>query len=352
MRYCTTTVSTVRTPVIPVPAWDSGVAMSYGERRLSRPDAPVVQLTNPFMDPLSRPGTADTAYSGMSYSSSSSSFGPRGDARLSQGQDRIFLSPFQLSPLTFRESEKSPGTPHSPGGESIYSLYDSPQDEYPDVDLEKATSVMKTPAHYLDARNATVRQTSWFPTRMHTATPHSVHSVSPSVEWTSEQQRAQTPLSRARTPSQRVAAPGPALNGPPPPIHARAASDPVYRPYTASPRMLHPDQVQMTTTYAPPVPDNTVLLPNPFPMVGATNVKRYASIGHTRAQLSYPGARSTAQNIRNAHLQAAMGRAPPRTLPVPVQTYPGRSVGRAPTVKKVVSRAEWRALVMNAASTR
>ncbi|TCD60021.1 hypothetical protein EIP91_010872 [Steccherinum ochraceum] len=346
------TVSTARAPVFPSPAWDNGAAMSYGERRLSRPDAPAVQLTNPFMDPLSRPGTADTAYSGMSYGSSASSFGSRGDG---QGQDRIFLSPFQLSPQAFGESEKVPHSPNSPGAESIYSLYDSPQDEHPEVDLEKATTVMRAPAHYL----ATVRQTSWFPTptRTHTATPHSVHSVSPSVEWTTEQQRVQTPLSlsRARTPSQRVATP--VLNRPPPPIHARAASDPVYRPYTASPRMLHLDQDQaiLNTTYAPPpIPDNTVLLPNPFPMVGAANVKRYASIGHTRAQLSYP---STAANIRNAHLQAAMGRAPPRTL-VQQTYYPATGMGtgmgmrRAPTVKKVVSRAEWRALVMNAAATR
>lgn len=323
------TMMTARTPMAPAVAWNNGSGAEFSQRRLSRPEA--LQLPNPFLDPVSRPGTADTAYTALSYNSSTSSFGPRGDTQQLRGRDMVYLSPFQIPALPFDE-EKGGRPPVSPGGESIYSLYssDSPRDDASPIDLEKAASATMTHAHYLTPPNATVRQTMSFPSRMHTATPHSVHSVAPSVDWTSEQQSQ----------PQQIATP---VNMMPPPVHARAASDPVYRPYTASPRMVRPQEP--LTTYA--APDNTVLLPNPFPMVGSANIRRYTSIGHTRAQLSYPGSAGHA-DVRNAHLQAAMGRAPPRTQTYPV---PVNSMGRAPS-KKMVSRAEWKQLVINAASSR
>ncbi|THH26939.1 hypothetical protein EUX98_g7248 [Antrodiella citrinella] len=335
------TAMTSRTPMVPAATWDNRV----GLRRSSRPEA--LPLPNPFMDPVSRPGTADTAYTALSFGSNSSSFGPRGnglvkltagynsstssfgpcgDAYMS-GPDTVYLSPFQLSPED--DGGKTPRAPSSPGTESIYSLYDSPTDDEKeldlDVDLEKAMPVPATRAFNAPM----VRQTLSSPPRMHTATPHSVHSVAPSVDWTSAEQRSQSP---AQIQQQQVNRMPP----PPSPVHARAASDPVYRPYTASPRLLHPQHAY--PQQQPDSRDTTVLLPNPFPMVGATHtVRRYASIGHTRAQTSYYGVRN------NVHLQAAMGRAPPRT-----QTYPVN----VPGGKKSVSRAEWRQLVMNAASGR
>ncbi|KAH8106731.1 hypothetical protein BXZ70DRAFT_244723 [Cristinia sonorae] len=301
------TMMTERSPMVPAATWNNG----FSQRRGVQPDTLQVQLPNPFMDPISRPGTTDTAYT--SYTATSAPFGMRGAPFV--GQDMVFLSPFQLP----YESEKTPAQPSSPGAESIYSLYstDSPKDEK-DIDLERGTTAAPP---FLPQISHNMRLTLSSPPRMHTATPHSVRSMAPSVEWPSEQARAQTPVAMSRVP-------------PPAPVHARAASDPVYRPYTAS--------EQLPTIYA--APDYTVPLPNPFPMVGATSVRRYSSIGHTRAQMSYPGP-SSAASVKNVHLQAAMGRAPPRT-----QTYPVVGAGVGLAGKKVVSRAEWQRLVVAAAS--
>ena len=334
------TVMTAQTPLVHAPSWDNNSGVAYGQRNV--PGQNILQLPNPFLDPLSRPGTADTAHTALSYNSTIPAFGPRGDMQYG-GQDMVFLSPFQLPPLV-TDDEKTQRPPVSPGVESIYSLYSSssPQEEHPEVDLEKARAATMTHAHYVKP-NATVRLTLSSPPRTLTATPHSAHSVAPSVDWASEQQHMQM---QAGVPAQQYLFMAPMSRiSPPSPVHARAASDPVYRPYTASPRMLHPSQQYPPTTY-----DSTVLLPNPFPMVGATNVKRYASIGHTRAQMSYPGgpgAPSLTRELRNAHLQAAMGRNPPRTQ----MTYPMVASGGM-AGKKTVSRAECRQLVINAAAGR
>lgn len=107
------------------------------------------------------------------------------------------------------------------------------------------------------------------PSRTHTATPDSIHSVAPSIHF-AEHRGARHP----------------------PPAHVRAASDPLQRPYTAHGRM------------EPDIP-----LPNPFAMVATGDIRRYGSVPNEKAfeqGTAYPQVQS--QSVRDlVHLRPQHG---------------------------------------------
>ncbi|CAL1704908.1 unnamed protein product [Somion occarium] len=273
------------------------MSRTFSQKRTSRPQA--LPLLNPFMDPMSRNGTPDSTYSAFTYNSSSSTATPG-----SFGQQ--YLSPYHVPPLSGIQEKDGPQDakePESPS--SIYSLYST----YSSTDSSNEQSISHVILSPYDPRTSpTMKSTISSPPRTHTATLQSVHSVAPSVHFQSEQ---------------RV----------PPMAHIRAFSDPVYRSYTASPRLVH------EPTEAP--------LPNPFPMVGA-ELRRYASIGNERdLEKGVYGPVQHTQSARNAaHFQAALGRSPPRTA----FGYGPPAYHHGHGVAPVVTRSQWKQLVLSAAA--
>lgn len=281
------------------------LSRTFSQKRNSRP--PVLPLVNPFMDPCSRNGSPDSVYSTLTFNSAGSlpSRGPH------------YLS-YHIPPLTGVNEKVMPVEPESPS--SIYSLYSDTDTKY---DLESQS--LSDMSHNL--ANPRIKSTISSPPRTHTATPQSVHSVAPSVHFHSE----------------------------PPMVHIRSYSDPVYRSYTASPRMPQGAPNSFDSPHS-----------NPFPMVGV-DVRRYASIGHgtdMRGQpYPYPSPLHSdpTRQTRNAmHFQAALGRSPhPTTVSAAYHSgqpqpsgfgngYEGatRSAGHgAPSI----SRSQWKELVLSAA---
>lgn len=284
------------------------LSRTFSQRRNSRP--PVLPLINPFMDPCSRNGTPDSVFSALTFNSTGAV----------PARGAHYLSPYQIPQVTGIQAQmmsEEPKVPDSPS--SIYSLY-SETDKPVTSQSQSLLDVSYNPT------NPRIKSTISSPPRTHTATPHSVHSVAPSVHFNPE----------------------------PPMAHLRSYSDPVYRSYTASPRI--PQGTGNQLSQQP--------LSNPFPMVGV-EVRRYASIGHgtdlREQQYTSPLYSDPARQTRNAmHFQAALGRSPhPTAAPAAFQgglqqsSGYGNGYGRVPHSAghgaPPISRSQWKQLVLSAA---
>ncbi|KAI0797725.1 hypothetical protein C8Q75DRAFT_728968 [Abortiporus biennis] len=291
-------------------------------------------LSNPFADPVPRNGTPGSMFNALN-------FGPAGSLP-SRNNTSIAGSiqpyPSQVPPLTGIQEARAqiPKAPDSPS--SIYSLYSN---NFSSAPKEETVSDNRSNPAYLSSyqRSATMPTTLSVkvPPRTHTATPYSIHSVAPSVHL-----------------SPRSA-------------HFRAMSDPVYRPYTASPRLIHQN---IHHQQQPSATDVEIDLPNPFPMIGG-EVRRFASSGnspyqqHQRglSQNSYlsatipniPGPLSPGtQQQKRVHFEAALGRTPPRTLVPPPDTQQQRRQEvpyRPARGANTMDRGQWKQLVLNAAAS-
>jgi len=134
--------------------------------------------------------------------------------------------------------------------------------------------LMGSPANIVQAGSAL---------REHTDTPYSIHSVAASMHM--------------HIPD--TLSPG---HMPPAPVHARASSDPIYRPSTVAPHTgAHTRSGSAIDPDAP--------LPNPFPLVASAEVRRFGSVPSGQFYTGHGGT----YNQRNAtHLAGALGRTPPR----------------------------------------
>jgi len=278
---------------VPGPSRPSGLRNSlinglqtFAQKRLSRPEP--LPLPNPFLDPVPRNGTPDSVFSTLTFSTGSSLSQNSSSSNLSFNNyrpvgDFNYSLPYGLSgvnELTVPD-DKSKHEPDSPS--TIYSLYATEYQE-PDISTYPLPYKPLTPSPAVRSAALSV------PPRHHTQTPSSVHSISPSLHFHEQ------PVNRALPPPQ--------------PAHLRGYSDPVYRPYTASPRLVH------ETINHPPALQSS--------RPPTASVRRHGSLGYSRG--AFIGS-------REAHFQEALGRPPPKT------------VNTSPTL----TRAEWKQLVMNAA---
>ncbi|KAI0082739.1 hypothetical protein K474DRAFT_19501 [Panus rudis PR-1116 ss-1] len=254
---------------------------SFSGRRSSQ--HPVLPLLNPFMDPLCRNGTPDSMYSALTFgSSSSASMQLSGTTLGGSTPDHKHKYPLSTASADAVVTER-PKTPESPS--SIYSLYSD-----------------RGPIVPYDPREGMRKKSLYVPSRSYTSSPHSFHSVAPSVHFQDTR--------------------------PPPAVHLRAYSDPIYRPYTAGPRFYHPEAGT-----------------NTFAVTGGTDVRRFASMGHDSG-VGKGVTQASARNFR--HLQGALGYTPPRAALGPYGQY-DQNTTYAPAV---VSKEQWRQLVVAAATSR
>ncbi|KAI0341785.1 hypothetical protein BDW22DRAFT_1420872 [Trametopsis cervina] len=221
------------------------------------PEPPV--FFNPFADPVSRQTTPQSAYSQMSFNTITkppSHAGPH--SYLEQWPPLLPLPTAAASTRSSTSTLLPTVATMVPVWSSyerrwVYSSNDRPMSGQPNMVTTGSTL------------------------RAHTTTPHSIHSVAPSMH-----------LHPSMT------------HGPPSPVHTRAHSDPFpYRPSTAAPTQA--------TRIDPDAP-----LPNPFgPLVGTSEVRRFGSVPSAQFYTGQGG--TYARNTRNAaHLAGALGRTPPR----------------------------------------
>lgn len=254
--------ATPRAAMSPAPAAlqpARSVSRGATQRQSPRP-LPQPPLLNPFLDPLPRQTTPASAFSQFTFSTTKT-----------YGLERYA----PLDPLQTGVSSSGRATPSFAVSNNvpIYSPYDGKW-LYPAHHASNLQPAIVTGPHL----------------RTHTTTPHSIHSVTPSMH-----------IFESHLPA---------------PIHARASSDPVWRPQTAAPTYIDPN--------AP--------LPNPFPLVGSSDVRRFGSV--PSAQF-YTGQGGTYRHARNAsHLAGALGQTPPRLEAA------------------VMSREQWKQLVFTAATGR
>jgi hypothetical protein len=232
-------------------------------------------LPNPFDDPLPRNGSPESFISdSLTFSTEHSTTHSSWTTGLSS------MEKFQ--PLIASPPTTSPTYAHT--------LTESPEGMY-------FSSLQGPPAQHLlmpPMRSATAQTL-----RSHTSTPHSVHSVAPSILCHDGHTAAVS-----ATLSQ--------------PVHARSPSEPVWRPSSAA--SMHPHLSRQRAGI------------HPFPMVG-TEVRRFGSVHE--AQMYSGGQGGTYISPRNAtHLAGALGRTPPRAEAA------------------VASQQEWRQLVLTAATGR
>ncbi len=266
-------------------------AQAFGENRLSPPQSS--HLPNPFWDAIPRDVTPEPVYTAATFAVQV--VGEKSAGYLSPSQDTPTLTASLFSP----QSAQPPPSPSSPS--SIYSLYSNDNEEEIKSGSESLT-LHSASAHLSPYNDPRVKSTiSSSPPR--TNTPSSFHSVAPSVHFSE-------PVNRSTLP-----------------VHPRPVHDPVSRAFTASPRLTHEPETH---------------LPNPFPPVArAATLRRYASINNAVVT-----GRSTPMSppLRNAlHLQGTTGQNPSGAV------Y--GNMNRA-GVGAGMNRAEWRQLVMNAASSR
>jgi len=219
------------------------------------PTPPV--FINPFLDPLSRHNTPNTAFSQSTFVTAPDTNGRSHSRGYSDLEQYPPLVPLPNAATSSRSQTPTLG----PGGNVIptWSPYEGrwTYSSYPERPM--------TGHIQQNIAGSTIRQ--------HTATPHSIHSVTPSMHF-----------------HDSIAHASPAQ------AHTRASSDPIYRPATVAP-----------DTYIDP----DAPLPNPFPLVSSIEVRRFGSV--PSAQF-YTGQGGTYRSARNAaHLAAAMGRTPPRS---------------------------------------
>lgn len=235
-------------------------------------------LPNPFADPLSQ---YNTPVAGLSQFLIGTDASPDRPTNCPTLQTYSLNAPSHSSARSSRNSSTIPTRPAS-DAQPLYSYHDG-EWIYRSDSVPSNTSLRPG----VVAVGPVLRQ--------HTATPLSIHSVAPSMHLYTYSQ----PLPAA--------------------VHARAGSDPIWRPRTAAP-----------TTYIDP----NAPLPNPFPMVGSADVRRFASVPSAQfyAGQDPSGAYRHARNA--SHLAGALGRAPPRAEAA------------------VMDREQWKQLVFTAATGR
>ena len=257
----------IATPVVPVVP-ERREQEPAPPRIPPRPLRPLLLSQNPFMEPLSRHGTPETALSSQSFASA--------PANLNWGHVAAY-NPFDVPQtygpyLTPHRSTVSAGIPPQlqPGLRSTGSISssDSMSANLSAIPIPN-TSI---PPHMI-APHVSYTGAPLVPPRLHTATPGSasIHSMVPSLHGTDEYGQPITVISRA--PERSYSGAGTAA---PPQVaqqaHIRAGSDPIqWRPYSAGPRVYAYDDVE---------------LPNPYNR--GAEIRRYGSVPHVRSG-SYGG---------------------------------------------------------------
>lgn len=263
------------TQIAQPPATQLSFSGGVGVRRSgsTHPSLPQpLALTNPFLDPP-RHGTPDSFVSNLTFSSSAASssthtqphwtsLGLEKYSPIVPTDEKTRLYPHTARPTDLPDSPKSFYSAHSNVYE--YGTHDQHQHQHPYLPVQMWSAGASL--------------------RAHTNTPHSIHSVAPSMHH----------------------------------CHAAAvlpAPEPVFRPHSAAARLDHRSS-----------------LPNPFAMVG-NDVRRYGSVPngqyhhHAHAQQQqqqhrvaplhgghvHGGQGGTYVSARNAaHLAGALGKTPPR----------------------------------------
>lgn len=281
-------------PAVPrLPPIQTSFSQARRQSSFRQPPPQPLPLSNPFEDPLPRSKRPDSMISALTFSADQSVTYSTWTTGLGLNKYQPVAPPLPstmpataataqtVSPVSTAGSRYSKSLAESPT--SIYSLYGSrPPEYFPANTTSSDTPQYGTPTPVWSAGASL---------RTQTATPHSIHSVAPSMHLTHD------------------------LNHPiPPRAHMADGSDPVYRPYTADPH-LHNDR------------------PNHFQMVGNAEVRRLPTMPNAQYQRSGQGGTYVAS--RNAvHLAGALGKMPPRSE------------------SAVADREQWRQLVMKAAGSR
>ncbi|KAI8998505.1 hypothetical protein BD414DRAFT_123297 [Trametes punicea] len=222
---------------------------------LKVPPRPLLLSTNPFMEPLSRHGTPETALSGMSFTSA--------PGNLDLG--RMAMNPFKPDPYGNYLSPYSSGTvtPMYPHSTLQYGSSTSSESQ-----TYAGPQVLPTYGPpYVNYSGVRVS----IPERTHTATPSasSIHSMSPSIHFTDASGNTYvhpaslTPAHPSNGNDLSLAA------RLPPTVHLRSASDPFFRSYSTEPR-LGPSGLK-----------DDVVLPNPY--VAGAQIRRYGSVPHVHS---------------------------------------------------------------------
>lgn len=288
-------------PAVPRVAYTQN-SFSQTRRQSSGHQLPPRPLTlyNPFDDRLPRHGSPDSMISALTFSAESAVSHSNWTGGMTLSSNHQPTAPPLVglnvsSPVTSRESSRrslsqgSYAATSSDTPQYLHSLYTSQPPSYTASDLLNPRNVppYDTP---------TLTWLSGTSLRTHTATPHSAHSVAPSMHLTHD-------LSHT---------------APPAAAHMRDGSaEPVWRPYSADPH-LHNDP------------------PNHFPMAGGSaDVRRLATLPSGQYHPGRSGHGGTYVASRNAsHLAGALGATPPRSE------------------SAVKNKEEWRQLVLKAASGR
>ncbi|RDX50056.1 hypothetical protein OH76DRAFT_1482551 [Lentinus brumalis] len=274
------------------------------------PHRPLLLNPNPFMDPLSRHGTPETALSGVSYSSAPGNLNLGHMAAYSP-----FAQPYAYSGyLGPYSASTSAGVPPQlqPGARpDVTHLADPFADPHPHArSASSSPQYMTSMGPHISYAASPVGP----PPRMHNATPSnaSIHSMAPSLHFTNEHGH---PIPGAAAHGQ-----GQGSMHLPASAHMRMASDPVWRPYSAGARLSGPyDDVE---------------LPNPYNR--GAEIRRYGSVPHVRSG-SYGAPAYGGYGYGNGYVTYA---------PVGYMGQDMRSGGRG-----AANDARWREVVMRAAAT-
>ncbi|KAI0636825.1 hypothetical protein C8Q77DRAFT_526582 [Trametes polyzona] len=305
-RFSTSTIGSIETVVPSPPRRLFSLRHARSEGHLRRPSAssttspkpkrpsqdmaqrvpprPLLLNPNPFSEPLSRHGTPETALSGYSFASAPGNMSVRRYA-------------FPAPPQSGMQSALAQGmylTPSPPPPTQIYASAPVPLDRAGSPQSQVYV-VSPGPAGYAYLAPYAVQYTGP-PVRAHAATPSadSIHSMSPSIHFHPDAppllalgpprrgsaSSASSGHPAALTPAHPANADGDASPTAsaraemgtgmrlPPAVHLRSASDPVFRPYSADPRVRGGEY-------------EGILLPNPY--VAGAEIRRYGSVPHVRS---------------------------------------------------------------------
>ena len=278
----------------PLPPIQTSFSQARRKSSLYQQPPRPLPLSNPFKDSLPTNSLPNSAISSLTfsadqtvtYSTWTTGMGPSRYEPVPPLPSGINTSATIRTPMSYPGSapEVADDRKLTDSPTSIYSLYDTKSLEYPSANIIPSQNAAQygTPTPVWSAGASL---------RTHTSTPHSIHSVAPSMH-----------LTHDLKPSM------------PPPAHMADGTDLVWRPYTADPH-LHNDP------------------PNHFGMASNADVRRLSMVPQAQYQRSGHGGTYVA--TRNAqHLAGAMGQMPPRS-----QTA-------------VTDKEQWRQLVMKAATGR
>lgn len=247
-------------------------------------------LPNPFQDPLPRNGTPDSMVSSLTFSTDQQHTNPAWSKAMGMNKYQpVVPMSGAISAFSSAGTRRSPSmTSADPLTREILNA--SPESMYgPEPPLYPSTNAMPS-QQYQQYGSPTTVWSAGTSLRQHTTTPHSVHSLAPSMHLTHDSQHS-----------------APAV------AHTRGPSDPVHwRPSTVEPAAMRTQQSQ-------------------YPMTaGAPEVRRFGTMPNAQY---YAGRGATYAPARNAdHLAGALGRRPPRTA------------------GSIANQEEWRQLVMKAAA--